>query len=88
MTADIERRLDAAGVTIEPSTDSLTDRLRRRLLAHCVGRPAAVQWPHRVLHDAEQQLGIMQAEIDVANARATKADAENAALRVQFGVVE
>jgi hypothetical protein len=44
--------------------------LRQRLLDSCVGHPAAgIPWPHRLLHEASDELGRLDAE----NARLRRA---------------
>ena len=48
--------------------DRLTDEapLSERLRAHCIGQPAVVAWPHRILHEAAM---VVQAAEDVAHGR-------------------
>ena len=48
--------------------DRLTDEapLSERLRAHCIGQPAIVAWPHRILHEAAI---VVQAAEDVAHGR-------------------
>jgi hypothetical protein len=44
--------------------------IKDRLLAVCVGKPARIPWPHRLLHDAIAEIERLEKELEKAtNAR-------------------
>ena len=59
---DMKRTPEISGM------DRLTDEapLSERLRAHCIGQPAIVAWPHRILHEAAL---VAKAVEDVAHGR-------------------
>ena len=50
----------------------MSDDITQRLRAKCVGRPASIQWPHRLLHDAANHIEKLQAELLHSRARETE----------------
>lgn len=44
----------------------MTDDLAQRLLDACVGRPAKIPWPHRILHEAAEAIKHLRLELTEA----------------------
>jgi hypothetical protein len=40
----------------------MSDDIKARLKAACVGRPAKIPWPHFILHDAHDRIKALEAE--------------------------
>lgn len=56
----------------------MSDDLVNRLLDACNGRPAEIPWPHRILHDAYEEITRLRAELAKAEARGYRRAVEDA----------
>lgn len=50
----------------------MSDDITQQLRAKCIGRPASIQWPHRLLHDAANHIEKLHAELLHSQARETE----------------
>lgn len=60
---------DEGAVELVPTSHLETATLGERLLRNCKSKPATIPWPHRILHEANDRIESLEAQLTEAKAR-------------------